>query len=634
MSWLVEAAAGRVVDDVLWAFGLEAVTKAAPANPLTDTGFDALVRSLMVALQASSGPGRQAGLKAATQHLDASWGQLSPEQRGQVLQQAMSRYSASALSSVTASASVFASHTKGAIARSRTSSNRQYGLGLPEDDPFNLVDPRVIEHARTSHAHYLRTSTGRISGRLSELGRDIIARGIEAGHDNQTIAGALATELRGSEVRQSNAYFLMVASIVVARSRSYGLLQSFQDAGISYYELRAVLDAVTTDVCRFMHGKRYPVGPAIDRYADVASNADPEAVKDIQPFIRRGKADENGERPLFVRTRGQDHVIGVIERSGVGRTDDVGKSRPVASPAMMGRLGCSSPPFHGHCRTTMVPVFGRSRVQVPRGRTARGLPAAAPAAPQIPTRALPPVTPVAPPPPVPLAPIAAPPAKPRRASRPKAPPAPKPATGFQAGVHAHVVTSKVPAADLDAVLDGVGQSVPWLLDFLQTNPLSELRLEPTIKARNANGSYQIRAPLPGTSVLSVQWNRKTDTWGQKLEPEKMWSVSSVGGTRLESVIRTFVHELGHHIHLHDVGLRTADYTAIDQDIKAEFAKRRYGGSFTRYAATLHVEYWAETFAAFVFHPSSLKRRDPAGYALVQRVLKARKISLRAKPRRP
>jgi hypothetical protein len=107
-------------------------------------------------------------------------------------------------------------------------------------------------------------------------------------------------------------------------------------------------------VCRLMHGKTFELSAAIKRHLDVEAG-EPEAVKDLMPFVGHGK-DDNGEF-LYVKQEGQRVRIANVDDSGVGRRDDTGKFSGVMSERDLAARGVLVPPFHGRCRTLILPVF-------------------------------------------------------------------------------------------------------------------------------------------------------------------------------------------------------------------------------------------------------------------------------------
>lgn len=97
-----------------------------------------------------------------------------------------------------------------------------------------------------------------------------------------------------------------------------------------------------------------------------------------------------------------------------------------------------------------------------------------------------------------------------------------------------------------------------------------------------------------------------DEWSETYRP----NASSTGKDILESRQITFTHELAHHFN-----------TRFDQRLKqaqdAAYAHAlRTNSCVSDYAKTNKLEYFAETWAYYHFHPDILKRADPVGYNLV------------------
>lgn len=152
-----------------------------------------------------------------------------------------------------------------------------------------------------------------------------------------------------------------------------------------------------------------------------------------------------------------------------------------------------------------------------------------------------------------------------------------------------------------------------LVEFLERQPLEKLAFAPSV-ARNANGAY-----WPSLRQLGVRTRRPKVTYGSPFEPGKVWSVSQAGKDRIDAIRRTFVHELGHHVHF-------SAGTDIDRRIREAFLDPD-SKPLTQYAGANRREYWAESFAAWVFHRGELRRRDPVGYRMVREVLASQGIPL-------
>ena len=99
----------------------------------------------------------------------------------------------------------------------------------------------------------------------------------------------------------------------------------------------------------------FDVSASINRVHRVSNGV--EEVKQAQPWVRQRKR-EDGKVEMFVRREGQpDQVVGVVEESGIGRIDDRGRYSGVLSEGQLAELGVDVPPYHGLCRTTIVPAL-------------------------------------------------------------------------------------------------------------------------------------------------------------------------------------------------------------------------------------------------------------------------------------
>lgn len=125
--------------------------------------------------------------------------------------------------------------------------------------------------------------------------------------------------------------------------------------------------------------------------------------------------------------------------------------------------------------------------------------------------------------------------------------------------------------------------------------------------REAAGQY-----FEVASELFVSSSRTADAIGQPASTA--YSISARGATLAEAMERTAVHELAHHVRQFiGAELRTR-MVALYQ------AATEYGFTITPYAAEHEEEYFAECFAAYVYHPDELRDRDPDGYDLIEAVL--------------
>lgn len=139
--------------------------------------------------------------------------------------------------------------------------------------------------------------------------------------------GKALKEALGHVADRSDVYWRGLAAVTMTRSRSLGAVQSLVEAGWEEYEVLAVMDERTSDVCRRMNGRIFRVERAVELRDALLAAKTPEDVKTLAPWLPAKKIK--------------------------GPTEDL--------PG-----GLALPPYHFHCRTTVV-----ARVEAPGTREAR-----------------------------------------------------------------------------------------------------------------------------------------------------------------------------------------------------------------------------------------------------------------------
>jgi hypothetical protein len=154
--------------------------------------------------------------------------------------------------------------------------------------------------------------------------------------------------------------------------------------------------------------------------------------------------------------------------------------------------------------------------------------------------------------------------------------------------------------------------------WLEENPLSRLELTHFVvfQGKNVNGLYDFQE-----KVMQVATMRSPDEYHKVFDWQRIHSVSSTGDTQMESLKRTMIHELGHHIH--NI-LMDMDVDLFGRTLRVNFLA---GG--TLYAQTSEYEYFAETFSLYVYFHDELLKRDAAGHGMIRLALS--RIGLEVNP---
>lgn len=121
-------------------------------------------------------------------------------------------------------------------------------------------------------------------------------------------------------------YFEMLAGTVKNRAVNYGRLASYRAGGIVRYTIRAVLDERTSEICREMDGTTFDLSEGEDNMNSALGAKTPDEFKEAV---------------------GWRSVEEIREIRGSGS--------PEAQARNLAAAGLALPPYHGSCRTVIVP---------------------------------------------------------------------------------------------------------------------------------------------------------------------------------------------------------------------------------------------------------------------------------------
>lgn len=228
------------------------------------------------------------------------------------------------------------------------------GHSLDIKTSFTEKDKKMLKHIRDSNAVFIR---GEFEGRavkLEERVKKIVEKGMKQGLGRADIAENIYKETNRTYPGRSLWYWDVVASAYVGRARSFSHMSAYAEAGIQFYQLVAVLDNRTTDICRYLHNKVFSLGPTMDHLnkMDYASMTADE-IKDFEPYWKEFKDKDSGAKYVGYKQGGKNVKVAEVTRSGFGMKNDPGQFRQMVSPSNM--VQAQFPPFHALCRTTTIP---------------------------------------------------------------------------------------------------------------------------------------------------------------------------------------------------------------------------------------------------------------------------------------
>jgi SPP1 gp7 family putative phage head morphogenesis protein len=349
------AAAALVGEQVIYRELAAPVAKASGENdPRSPEGFLRIVDQVARALRRASQGAEVDAVRRAIDQLDVDWPHLTDADRMRIVRAANEAIAGVPPAIMPKVHEVLDLEAGRVVRGTRRSAKQTFSLNISSD--FTRTDERIAQFVARSQTNFIRDEYGRRQVAFSEKARQIVSRAIAQGLGRDEISRQLREAFRNTAVNRSAFYWDVVASAFVGRARSFAEVSSYADAGISHYIIVAVLDEVTTDICRFLHGKRFSVGASMAQFARIERLRDPERIKHEQPWLQV-RQDRRGNRVLVVPTERGDVRVAVVEDSAERKRakDELGRFRNGMSATKLEAVNVGPPPFHCLCRTATVP---------------------------------------------------------------------------------------------------------------------------------------------------------------------------------------------------------------------------------------------------------------------------------------
>jgi SPP1 gp7 family putative phage head morphogenesis protein len=344
--------AADALDEMLT--GVLRVPVAKAINPQTKAGFVTIQNRLSRAMLAAAGKDPTLAMRRALDALDVDWPNLTSAQRDAVYRSAtaaLAKYHASMVPRVT---NVLVKEAPNVAGLVRSSAIRLYDL--PLSFSLSTQDRRLVDFLARSNVAFVTDTYGRYRQRFSARARQIVAAGLEQGLGRDEIASDLDSAFADTGIVRDRAYFQVVAGAFVGRARSNGNLNAFSEAGITKYRVVAVLDEVTSEICRFMHGREFDVSKATAQFAATAAMTDPAQIKATMPWSSVG-TDDDGNSVIYYRNiNGDRKTVARVDEFGEGERDRIGTYSKALNETKLAAAGILTPPYHGSCRTAIVAV--------------------------------------------------------------------------------------------------------------------------------------------------------------------------------------------------------------------------------------------------------------------------------------
>lgn len=144
-----------------------------------------------------------------------------------------------------------------------------------------IVDRRATQALGRYHNYWIREHYGEhVSGRIREAGEEVIRQGL-----GKVEAAKVFSDRLSGTFGQSEEYWGVVADAVVTQSRSFGQIGTYEELGIEEYEIDAVIDGRTSEICRYLDGMRFRVADAVKLRDKFLKAGTPAEARRLSPWL-------------------------------------------------------------------------------------------------------------------------------------------------------------------------------------------------------------------------------------------------------------------------------------------------------------------------------------------------------------
>ena len=335
--------AANAADDLLENYYRVQVAKA--LNPLKESDYKKIVTALAASLRKTNAKFEAAAMREALDALDVDWPNLTPTQIDRVI-----TASSAALLPIPAQTLPIISDTLQATGTKtvkgvKVATSRRFRLDIGLT--FNERDLAITKKLVTANTNFVTNEYGvRLQG-YSTKARTIVGEGLDAGLDRYDIAARLDKEIPSALIGRNKNYWAVVSASYVNRSRVWGQLASYEDAGLDTFIFESVIDTRTTEVCRFMHGTEFPVKSGVSKYTEMDALAEPNDVKQSAPWVWQSRDDDGNSILAYRDANGDKQKVAQIDKPGIGVNDRIGTYSGGMTPSQLEAVGIMMPPLHG-----------------------------------------------------------------------------------------------------------------------------------------------------------------------------------------------------------------------------------------------------------------------------------------------
>ncbi len=351
LNWQTLRAGSWAAEEIAKRFGVR-LEKA--LNPLDAGDFLTICVRLSASLRSAVKGTEAVAIRGAIDTLDVDWPNLSAAGRTKIITAARNEIGALESTIPKLVTPIFETSAATLVTRTRVASVARYAFGTQVRDEAP-VDRETVDNLPTNQAVYIKDQYGNRADALDNIARGVVSSGLERGLGRDDISEELGNKLKSSGVMRTGNYWDLIASDFANKARTSTQLNTFERAGVEMYLFDSIMDQVTSEICRLLHGRTFSVQKAATRMRKALQLEDPEQIKRTMPWVQSG-TDASGASILYYEKNGARVTVAHVDEPAEGTKDKVGTYRNVMSNKALEAAGLPVPPRHGHCRSTLTAV--------------------------------------------------------------------------------------------------------------------------------------------------------------------------------------------------------------------------------------------------------------------------------------
>lgn len=241
--------------------------------------------------------------------------------------------------------------------------------GRAIDKGITRVDQGVINALNKQNNFFISEIYGKEHANLIGEVNAVTKKFVEQGLPKPVLTERIRETLTESLPPRADVYYKILANDVLNRARTFSQINAYVEARVRRYEIVAVMDERTSEVCEYMDGRVFEVETARKTVRDIRKVKIPRTEKAVDRFkalrpwvYLDDKAAKAGKDALFYRGPDGKKIFlpqsgfsgearGEFKSKGV-KTEEV--NRQIEETAPRNANPPTLPPFHAHCRTTTV----------------------------------------------------------------------------------------------------------------------------------------------------------------------------------------------------------------------------------------------------------------------------------------